>query len=108
MLRLVHTGRVTPASAALVAGYVLAVPVTVFVPGFLRLWRRREPLPYAAAQVGAALVAAGWAAKGNTVAAVGNAAWLVGFGVAYAAEGRKGAGETGFLAATLRRRGSER
>lgn len=79
----------TPASAALVAGYVLAVPVTVFVPGFLRVWRRREPLPYAAAQAGAVLIAAGWAARGNTVAAVGNAVWLVGFGAAFAAEGRK-------------------
>ncbi len=49
-------------------------------------------MPYAAAQVGAVLITAGWAARGNTVAAVGNAAWLVGFGVAYAAEGRKRAG----------------
>lgn len=87
-----HTGRVTPATAALVAGHALAVPFTLFVPGFLHLWRRREPVPYAAAQVGAVLIAAGWAARGNTVAAVGNVAWLVGFGAAYAAEGRKRAG----------------
>ncbi len=79
----------TPANAALVAGHVLAVPLTLFVPGFRRVWRRREPLPYAAAQVGAVLIAAGWAARGNTVAALGNAAWLVGFGVAFAAEGRR-------------------
>lgn len=79
----------TAATAALVAGYTLAVPVTVFVPGFLRLWGRREPLLYAAAQGGAALIVAGWAAQGNTPAAVVNGAWLVGFGVAYAVEGRR-------------------
>ncbi|MBW3640570.1 MAG: hypothetical protein KY451_12105 [Actinobacteria bacterium] len=82
----------TFSTAALVAGHALAVPYTLFVPGFLRVWRRREPLPYAAAQVGAVLIAAGWATRGNTVAAVGNVAWLVGFGAAYAAEGRKRAG----------------
>ncbi len=84
-----HNDRVPPANAALVAGYVLAVPFTLFVPGFLRLWRRREPAAYAAAQGGALLVVAGWAAKGNVPSAVGNGAWLLGFGAAYAAEGRK-------------------
>ena len=76
-------------TAALVAGYALAVPVTLFTPGFLRLWRRREPLLYASAQGGAALIVGGWAAKGNAPSAVVNAVWLVGFGVAYAVEGRK-------------------
>ncbi len=84
----------TPSAAALVAGHVLAVPFTLFVPGFLRVWRRREPVPYAAAQVGAALIIAGWAGRGNTVATVGNVVWLVGFGAAYAAEGRKRARST--------------
>ena len=79
----------TPSDGSLFAGYALAVPVTVFVPGFLRLWRRREPLVYAAAQGGALLIAAGWAGRGDIPAAVGNSVWLVGFGLAYAAEGRK-------------------
>jgi len=79
--------RVPLSTAALVLGYVLAVPFTVFVPGFRRLWRRREPWAYACAQGGAALVVAGWAARGAWPAAVVNAAWLVGFGVAYAREG---------------------
>ncbi|MCW2614034.1 MAG: hypothetical protein JWN08_1028 [Frankiales bacterium] len=79
----------TPSTAALAAGYVLAVPFTLFTPGFLRLWRRREPWTYACAQGGAALIVAGWTAKGNVPSAVGNAAWLVGFGTAYALEGRK-------------------
>ena len=79
----------TPSTAALVAGYTLAVPLTLFTPGFLRLWRRREPWAYAAAQGGAALIVGGWAAKGNVQSAAFNAVWLVGFGVAYAAEGRK-------------------
>lgn len=78
-----------PATAVLVAGHVLAVPFTLYVPGFLRVWRRRESLPYTAAQLGAVLITVGWAARGNTAAAVGNAAWVVGFGAAYAAEGRK-------------------
>ena len=76
-------------TVVLVCGYVLAVPFTVFVPGFLRLWRRREPAAYACAQGGAALVVAGWWAKGNLPTAAVNAAWLVGFGVAYAREGVK-------------------
>ena len=79
----------TASTAVLVAGYVLAVPFTVFVPGFLRLWRRREPGAYACAQGGAALIVAGWLAKGSWPAAAVNAAWLVGFGIAYAREGVK-------------------
>ena len=82
----------SPSTVALVTGYVLAVPVTLFTPGFLRLWRRREPLLYAAAQGGALLITAGWVAKGDTSAVLVNGAWLVGFGVAYAVEGRKRAG----------------
>lgn len=76
-------------TAVLVAGYAAAVPLTLFTPGFLRLWRRREPWAYAAAQGGALLIVAGWTGKGNAPSAAVNAAWLVGFGVAYAAEGRK-------------------
>lgn len=77
------------ATSALVAGYAAAVPLTVFVPGFLRLWRRREAWTFAVAQGGALLVVAGWAAKGNAPAAAVNAAWVVGLTAAYAAEGRK-------------------
>jgi hypothetical protein len=76
-------------TAALAAGYVLAVPFTLYLPGFLRLWRRREPAVFAAAEVGAVLITAGWAAKGNAPAAAFNAAWTVGLAVAYAREGRK-------------------
>lgn len=75
--------------AALAAGHLLAVPFTVYVPGFLRLWRRREPQVYGAAQLGGVLIAAGWAARGNALAAVFNALWVGGLAVAYAAEGRK-------------------
>ena len=77
------------ATAALVAGYAAAVPFTVFLPGFLRLWRRREPWVYAMAQAGALLIVVGWAARGNAPSAGVNALWLLGFGVAYALEGRK-------------------
>ncbi len=73
----------------LVTGYVLAVPLTVFVPGFLRLWRRRERWAIATAQTGAALISLGWALRGNAVSAAVNLAWLVGLGVAYIAEGRR-------------------
>ncbi len=81
--------RVPASTAALVAGYLLAVPFTLYLPGFLRMWRRREPAVFAAAEVGALLITAGWAAKGNVPAAVFNGAWTVGFAAAYAAEGRK-------------------
>lgn len=79
----------TPSTATLLSGYVLAVPFTLFTPGFLRLWRRREPWAYAAAQGGAVLITASFVAKGNVPAAVFNGGWLIGFGAAYALEGRK-------------------
>lgn len=62
--------------------------MTLFLPGFLRPWRRREPLLYGAAQGGALLVVVGWALRGSWASAAVNAAWLDGFGVAYAREGR--------------------
>lgn len=76
------------ALALLVAGYLLAVPFTLYVPGFLRLWRRREPWVFAAAQVGAALITAGFVLRRDPVGAAVNAAWLVGLAVAYVREGR--------------------
>ena len=78
-----------PSTAVLAAGYVLSVPFSVYTPGFLRLWRRREPLVFAAEEVGAALVTAGWAMRGNVPNAAFNAAWTVGLAGAYALEGRK-------------------
>jgi hypothetical protein len=80
---------VRPADVALLAGYVLAVPFTAFVPGFLRLWRRRETPVFLTAQAGALLVAGGWAAKGNVPAAAANGLWFLGFGAAWFREGRK-------------------
>lgn len=80
---------VSPADTALLFGYVLAVPFTVFVPGFLRLWRRREIEVFLTAQVGAAVIAAAWLAKGHVGAAAINAAWLVGLTVAYARAGAR-------------------
>lgn len=82
------------ATPVLVAGYVAAVPVTLFAPGFLRLWRRREPALFALAEGGAALVVLGWALKRDAVGAGLNSAWLLGFGAAYVAEGRKRARAT--------------
>lgn len=77
------------ADTALLFGYLLAVPFTVFLPGFLRLWRRREVEVFAVAQVGAAVITAAWFAKGNLPAAVVNAGWLVGLTVAWVLEGRR-------------------
>ncbi len=78
----------TTADIVLLAGYVLAVPFTLFVPGFKRLWNRREPWAYACAQGGAALIVAGWLMKDNVVSAMVNLLWLLGFGAAYAWAGR--------------------
>jgi hypothetical protein len=80
---------VSPADAALLFGYVLAVPFTLFVPGFLRLWRRREVEVLLTAQAGALIIAAGWLAKGHTGAALVNALWFAGLSVAWLLEGRK-------------------
>jgi hypothetical protein len=81
--------RVSAAETALLLGYVLAVPFTLFVPGFLRLWRRREVEVFAVAQIGALVIALAWLAKGNPVAGAVNAAWFVGLGVAWLREGRR-------------------
>lgn len=77
------------ADTALLFGYVLALPFTLFVPGFLRLWRRREIEVFLTAQAGAAVVAAGWLAKGQAVPAAVTGAWLVGLAVAYARAGSR-------------------
>ncbi len=76
-------------TAALVVGYAMAVPFTLYPPGFQRLWKRREPWVLGVEETGAALIAAGWASKGNTPAAVFNAAWCVGLGVAWVVKGRR-------------------
>ena len=77
------------ADTALLFGYVLAVPFTLFVPGFLRLWRRREVEVFAVAQVGALVITLAWLAKGNELAAAVNAVWFVGLSVAWLLEGRR-------------------
>ncbi|MHB8341104.1 MAG: hypothetical protein ACYDB7_08005 [Mycobacteriales bacterium] len=70
----------------LIIGYLLAVPPLLV---FFRMWRRREPALFAAEEVGAALVAAGWALDGDAVSTAINSVWCAGFAVAYALEGRK-------------------
>ena len=73
----------------LLFGYVLAVPFTLFVPGFIRLWRRREVEVFVTAQLGALLITVGWALKSNLPAAIVNGCWLVGLTVAWTLHGRK-------------------
>lgn len=75
--------------ALIIVGYVLAVPFTLYRPGFLRLWRRREPWVFATEQVGAVLLAVGFGIKGSPVGALVNGGWAVGLTVAYVLEGRK-------------------
>jgi hypothetical protein len=79
----------TFATGALVTGYALAVPFTLWVPGFRRMWKQREPWVFATEQTGAALIVTGWAIKGNTSAVAVNAAWFLGFGAAYLVKGRR-------------------
>lgn len=76
-------------TAVLAAGYALAVPFTVYVPGYLRLWRRREPAVVGAQELGAVLITAAFVAKGNVPAAAFNALWSVGLPIALVLEGRK-------------------
>lgn len=76
-------------AALLVLGYLLAVPFTVWIPGFRRLWRRREPAVFGAAQLGAALLVVAYLRQRNWAGIVVNGGWAVGLTVAYLAEGRK-------------------
>jgi len=73
----------------IVLGYLLAVPFTLFAPGFRRLWRRREPWVFATAQAGALLLAVGFALNGSVVGALVNAGWAAGLAAAYIREGRR-------------------
>lgn len=75
--------------ALLALGYVLAVPFTVWVPGFQRLWKRREVWVLAVEEVGAALITVGWALRGSTGSAIFNGAWTVGLLVAWLVQGRR-------------------
>ncbi len=75
--------------ALIVSGYVLAVPFTVFTPGFKRLWRKRERWVFATEQTGAVLLAVGYGLKGSPVGALVNGGWAAGLAVAYVAEGRR-------------------
>jgi hypothetical protein len=76
-------------TALLVLGYVLAVPFTIWVPGFQRLWKRREVWVLAVEEVGAGLISVSWAVKGNTGGAVFNGFWTVGLLVAWLVQGRR-------------------
>ncbi len=75
--------------AILAAGYTLAAPFSIFVPGFLRLWRRREPALIIVEGTGVALICLGWSLRRGWLAVAVNAAWGVGLAAAYASEGRK-------------------
>jgi hypothetical protein len=76
-------------TALLVIGYVLSVPFSIFLPGFLRLWRRREPALLVIEELGVAAIVAGWALRGERIPALLNAGWGVGLLVAWVREGRK-------------------
>lgn len=79
---------------ALLFGYVLVVPFTVVVPGWLRLWRRREVELLATVLVGLVVVAGAWLARGSAPVAAVHAAALVGLTVAWVRAGRRQAGTT--------------
>ena len=93
----------TAADVVLLVGYLLAVPFTLFVPGFLRLWRRRETWVFATARTGALLSVLGWAVKGDVPAAAANGAWPLGLGLAWWREGRKRARQPPHLSAVGQR-----
>jgi len=76
-------------TALLVVGFLLSVPFTIWVPGFKRLWRRREPLVFATAQLGAVLLAVAYALKGQRIGVLTNGGWAIGLTVAYVREGIK-------------------
>ena len=84
----------SPVDTALLFGYVLVVPFTLVVPGFLRLWRRREVELLATVLVGLAVVTGSWLVRGNAPVAALHAAALVGLTVAWARSGKRQVGTT--------------
>ncbi len=79
----------TTSTVLLIAGNVLAVPFSIYLPGFYRLWRRREPLVFAAEEIGMALITTAFVLKSKPLPAAFNGAWGLGLAVAYGLEGRK-------------------
>ena len=86
--------RVSPVDTALLFGYVLVVPFTLVVPGFLRLWRRREVELLATVLVGLLVLTVAWLARDNAVVAALHAAALVALAVAWVRAGRRQVGTT--------------
>ena len=79
---------------ALLFGYLLIVPFTLVVPGFLRMWRRREVELLATVLVGLAVVTVAWLARDAAAVAAVHAAALVALTVAWVRAGRRQVGTT--------------
>ena len=79
---------------ALLFGYVLVVPFTLVVPGFLRMWRRREVELLATVLVGLAVLTGAWLVRGSAPVAAVHAAALVALMVAWVRAGRRQVGTT--------------
>lgn len=74
---------------ALLFGYVLVVPFTLVLPGWQRLWRRREVELLATVQVGLVVLMAAWLARGSAGLAALHALLLVALTVAWIRAGSR-------------------
>ena len=83
---------------ALLFGYVLVVPFTLFVPGWLRLWRRREVELLGTVQVGLAVLTAAWLARDSAAVAAVHAVGLVALTAAWVRAGRRAQVDAGITA----------
>ena len=74
---------------ALLFGYVLVLPFTLFVPGWLRLWRRREVELLGTVQVGLFVLALAWLVKGVPLLASTHAVALIALAAVWVREGNR-------------------
>lgn len=81
----------TPAlgSAVALAGYALAAPFVLHLPLFKRMWREEDTRLLLVQETGVALVAAGWALRGQPAGAVVNAGYGVALAAAWLGSGRR-------------------
>lgn len=75
-----------PGDAVALAGYALATPFVVYPPLFKRMWNGRRHGLFAVQEAGVAMIATGWALRGDRVATGVNAAYGVLLAAAYAAK----------------------
>lgn len=76
-------------NAVALAGYAVSAPFVLYLPLFKRMWREEDTRLLLVQETGVALVAAGWALRGDTGPALGNAGYGVALAAAWLLSGRR-------------------